>query len=93
MLTAIEFIAVEAVIIREDRLLRRLGIEQGCERGCEQGFEQCFELLDFLGELLVLFFELLNDFRQLSNSFRLLRAFFKSRGSVSDVAASGMTNG
>ena len=63
--TAIEFIAFEAVILREDRLLRRLGIESGCE--------QCFESLDFLFEFLVLFFELLYDFGQLNNDVRLLR--------------------
>jgi hypothetical protein len=42
-LTAVELIAFEAVILREDGLLRTLGIESGCE--------QCFESLDFLCEL------------------------------------------
>ena len=65
MLTAIEFIAVEAVIVREDRLLRRLGIESGGE--------QCFESLNSLFVFLVLFFELLYDFGQLNNDVRLLR--------------------
>jgi hypothetical protein len=74
-LTAVELIAFEAVILREDGLLRTLGIESGCEQCFESGCEQCFESLDFLCEFLVLFLELFYDFGQLNNDVRLLRDF------------------
>ena len=59
-----EFVAIKAVILREDRLLRRFGIDFCCQ--------QCFQSFDSLFELLVLFFQLLIFFGQLGNRMSLL---------------------
>ena len=59
-----EFVAIETVVLREDGLLRRLGIELGGQQG--------FQSLDSLLELLVFFSELLVFLGQLSKKSRLL---------------------
>ena len=61
---AAKFVAIETVILSEDGLLRRFGIDLGCQQG--------FQSLDSLLELLVLFAELLVLLSQLSEeSFQL----------------------